>query len=130
MRLAKDHSTDQDPAHPKIYFPSKEQCPKCHLNEDEPTPSWNTGEVFSFLKSVYSRRSIVTSHSSERIGESQFDNKIDDFAGKDPLAKPSHTKSDFMIIFVFVLAVLFTFGVMYYFFNNIRVRPKLKKHII
>ena len=129
MRLAKDHSTDQDPAHLKTYFPSKEQCPKCHLNEDESTPSWNTGEVLSFLTSVYSKRSIViTSHSSERIGESQFDNKIDDFAGKD--VATSHTKSDFMIIFVFVLAVLFTFGVMYYFFNYIRVRPKLKKHII
>ena len=129
MRLAKDHSTDQDPAHPKIYFPSKDQCPKCHLNQDESTSSWNTGEVLSFLTSVYSKRSIVkTSHSSEGISESQFDNKIDDFAGKD-LAS-SHTKTDFTIIFVFVLVVLFTFGVMYYFFNYIRVRPKLKKHII
>lgn len=61
-RLANDESTD--PIHPKIQFPSQQQCPKCYLadvdvkNLKEHESPWVINEVLLFLSSFYSKYQI------------------------------------------------------------------------
>ena len=120
-RLAKDHLADQDPVYPKVIFPSSVQCPKCYSITDE--NSWNTDEVASFLMSYYSKRNIIGLDPGDKSAGNRIDYEVKD-------AGQANKSSDFLLILIFVLIVLTTFGVMYYFFNYIRTKPKLKKHII
>lgn len=53
-RLAGDAT--EDPKHPKIQFPSRDNCPVCR----HPDGSWNYEEVLKYLKFVYKRDNIRT----------------------------------------------------------------------
>ncbi|RWS30728.1 sulfhydryl oxidase 1-like isoform X2, partial [Leptotrombidium deliense] len=52
-RLAGDRT--EDPKHPKIQFPSQQQCPKCYTENNE----WKESEVVNFLTKRYQKASIV-----------------------------------------------------------------------
>ena len=61
-RLEKDLTTD--PAHPKIQFPSKSQCPQCYKSNVDPNTAkvyesqFDLKEVASYLISFYSKFQI------------------------------------------------------------------------
>lgn len=62
--MAKDQITEQDPKHPKLQFPSAQQCPKCYLESvkgkalAEHESPWSTNDVLLFLSSFYSKYQI------------------------------------------------------------------------
>ena len=144
VRLAKDHAADQDPAHPKLLFPSQSQCAKCQtarvVNDDVQNTEnffWNTDEVLSFMVSFYSKNHIV---SMEPIKTNLDEFQIDEpdtkgaAARKDSFADDAGSSyahsSDFKLMAILLLIILTTFAVMYIFFNYLKRKPKLKKHII
>ncbi|ELU03567.1 hypothetical protein CAPTEDRAFT_218956 [Capitella teleta] len=48
----------EDPAYPKIQFPSRESCPQCHLEKDGDEIKWDEGTVLTFLKTMFSHRML------------------------------------------------------------------------
>ena len=62
--MAKDQITEQDPKHPKIQFPSFQQCPKCYLETAkdkvlaEHESPWSVNDVVIFISSFYSKYQI------------------------------------------------------------------------
>jgi thiol oxidase len=49
----------EDPQHAKVQFPSAAQCPACHVTAKNGSDLWNEPEVLRFLRTMYSRKSIV-----------------------------------------------------------------------
>lgn len=60
-RLAGDST--EDPAYPKIQFPSKERCNECY----RPDNSWNEIQVLEYLKKVYGKENIQYLGSNKNI---------------------------------------------------------------
>jgi hypothetical protein len=64
QRLSGDVNHEQDTEHPKVQFPTKNQCPKCYkilLDEKDykkDNYEWNTEEVLKFLIEHYSKHKI------------------------------------------------------------------------
>ena len=62
----------EDPEHPKIQFPSKYLCSKCHsLNEND----FNIANTIDFLVQYYSKENIDFSLSEEKASSIEIDNK-------------------------------------------------------
>ena len=49
----------EDPTHPKLQFPTVDQCRTCHRVYSNGSVVWIENQVFSFLKSMYGRANIV-----------------------------------------------------------------------
>ncbi|KAK7095394.1 hypothetical protein V1264_006806 [Littorina saxatilis] len=58
-RLHGDDS--EDPQHPKIQFPSAQDCPECHKppSDSDYVPGWNSSAVASFLGKFYGKENII-----------------------------------------------------------------------
>lgn len=70
----------EDPDHPKIQFPSAQDCPKCRTEQtldSYQVPQWNSSAVMLFLLKIYSKDSIVqdASASTWEMTGSRTDNK-------------------------------------------------------
>lgn len=73
-RLAHEPGQDPDPEFPKVLFPTKSQCPKCHMDNDENDHkvTWNLREVGEYLKSYYSSSNIIAIEESLSSSSSPF----------------------------------------------------------
>ncbi|CAH1987738.1 unnamed protein product [Acanthoscelides obtectus] len=60
-RLAGDET--EDPEFPKVQFPTKERCPRCHNSDD----SWNLPEVQQYLRHMYAGINVRYIGSDTRI---------------------------------------------------------------
>lgn len=71
-RLAHEPGQDPDPEFPKVLFPTKSQCPKCHMDTDENDHkvTWNLREVGEYLKSYYSSSNIIAIEESSLASSS------------------------------------------------------------
>jgi len=72
----------EDPAHPKIQWPSDSQCPTCRRSRDRWTPLtmingqlWNQAEVLKYMKTVFQEESLIDNLPKEE--ESSQDGKMD-----------------------------------------------------
>ncbi|XP_049762643.1 sulfhydryl oxidase 1-like [Schistocerca cancellata] len=70
-RLAGD--TTEDPKHPKIQFPSRDNCPVCRLRDG----SWDYNEILKYVKLVYRRENIKTIPVEDRINQHSGSNNFE-----------------------------------------------------
>ncbi len=81
--MAKENS-EYDPLFPKIQFPTKEQCPKCYINQtnsldiDNSSLSTNSEEILKFLVSFYSKEKIQGKFELDEEAKSDIDRKINE----------------------------------------------------
>lgn len=58
QRLSEDVS--EDPQHPKVQFPTKEQCLQCFsISKDSDTLTWQENDVLKYLQSMYGKNRII-----------------------------------------------------------------------
>jgi len=60
-RLANEKDQEQDPNFPKVLFPSKIQCPKCHVESEDSNnkATWDLKEVLDYLIKYYSSSNLA-----------------------------------------------------------------------
>ena len=56
----------EDPDHPKVQFPDRQQCPACHATSGNGSAIWDEDAVFRFLQRMYCGPNAV--HDSESAG--------------------------------------------------------------
>lgn len=49
----------EDPLSPKVQFPGRDLCPKCHNGTTDTPDSWDKAVVLAFMRKVYSPASII-----------------------------------------------------------------------
>ena len=50
----------EDPSHPKVQFPSRRSCSRCHdTNYNNNETAWNDGEVLKFLQTYYGASHVI-----------------------------------------------------------------------
>jgi len=68
----------EDPAHPKIQWPSISQCPKCRRSRDRWTPLtlingqlWNQAEVVKYMKTIFMEEHLINNLPEKRRGSGE-----------------------------------------------------------
>merc|ERR1712080_557990 len=75
----------EDPAHPKIQWPSPSNCPACRQFRDRWTPltringeMWSQGDVIDYIKSVYSEDNLIDNIDEEKSSEEVIEEALEE----------------------------------------------------
>ncbi|KAL8606415.1 hypothetical protein ACOMHN_060320 [Nucella lapillus] len=63
----------EDPRHPKVQFPSKTDCPKCHDGKNSSTDGWDVSAVALYLLEFYGKDHIIQDAGHETTEELERD---------------------------------------------------------
>lgn len=85
----------EDPKHPKLQFPTSEQCPSCHTSSGDAKDGFDENEVLAFLQNVYTKGNLIPDSARLKIDDEKNDDINEDL---EDFYRQKHKREDWAVL--------------------------------